>query len=216
MATTPLRTSRDILVDENLSINDHKIVDLTPGTDTGHGVEFDQMITAANDATEIPGSAIHESVANLTAAKAITVTNTTDGNLIIVRGRVDKMIMLIETLGLYRFDAESTQVSDDINIIRPTDVLSDNLAGRWIKLSVSGTRVYRAVPTGAINGINTQFTISALILSGTEEVFLNGKLCNVGSGNDYTISYGATTTITFEIAPLATHFADIILVNYSY
>ena len=81
--------------------------------------------------------------------------------------------------------------------------------------SNQSTRTYRATPAGTINGSNTAFTISALVLSGTEEVFKNGILMNAGAGNDYTISYGATTTITFETAPASTPFADIILVSYS-
>jgi hypothetical protein len=76
-------------------------------------------------------------------------------------------------------------------------------------------RKYRIVPTGVINNSNTAFTITDLIISGTEEVFKNGMLLNAGAGNDYTISYGATTTITFAEAPNNTGFADVILVNYS-
>ena len=77
-------------------------------------------------------------------------------------------------------------------------------------------RVYRATPTGTVNGSNTAFTIAALVLSGTEEVYKNGMLMNAGAGNDYTIVYGATTTITFLTAPSNTPFTDVILVNYSY
>jgi hypothetical protein len=78
------------------------------------------------------------------------------------------------------------------------------------------TRVYRATPAGTVNGSNTAFTIAALVISGTEEVYKNGMLMNAGAGNDYTISYGATTTITFLTAPSNTPFTDVILVNYSY
>ena len=80
----------------------------------------------------------------------------------------------------------------------------------------TATRVYRATPTGTINGSNTVFTISALVLSGTEVVIKNGLIMNAGASNDYTISYGATTTITFTSAPSNAPFADIILVDYSY
>jgi len=80
----------------------------------------------------------------------------------------------------------------------------------------TATRVYRGTPTGTINGSNTVFTISALVLSGTEVVIKNGLIMNAGASNDYTISYGATTTITFTSAPSNTPFADIILVDYSY
>jgi hypothetical protein len=37
---------------------------------------------------------------------------------------------------------------------------------------------------------------------------------NAGAGNDYTISYGATTT-NFATAPSSAGFADVILVNYN-
>ena len=77
------------------------------------------------------------------------------------------------------------------------------------------TRTYRATPTGTVNGSNTDFTIAALVLSGTEEVYKNGMLMNAGAGNDYTIVYGGTTTITFLTAPSNTPFADVILVSYS-
>jgi len=77
-------------------------------------------------------------------------------------------------------------------------------------------RTYRAVPSGTVNGSNVTFTIPALVISGTEEVFKNGILMNAGAGNDYTISYGATTTITFLQAPsAASSYTDVILVNYS-
>jgi hypothetical protein len=77
------------------------------------------------------------------------------------------------------------------------------------------SRTYRATPGGTVNGSLTTFTIAALVLSGTEEVFKNGMLMNAGAGNDYTIAYGATTTITFLTAPSNTPFTDVILVNYS-
>lgn len=77
-------------------------------------------------------------------------------------------------------------------------------------------RTYRATPTGTVNGSNTTFTIAALVLSGTEEVFKNGILMNAGAGNDYTITYAATTTITFLTAPSTVGtYTDVILVNYS-
>jgi len=76
-------------------------------------------------------------------------------------------------------------------------------------------RKYRIVPTGVINNSNTAFTVADLVISGTEEVFKNGMLLNAGAGNDYTISYGATTTITFAEAPNNSGFSDVILVNYS-
>lgn len=77
-----------------------------------------------------------------------------------------------------------------------------------IKTYLLSQRVTREVPSGTLNGTNTNFTLVSAPLSGTEEVFLNGLLQNGGAGNDYTI---ATNTITFAVAPVST---DIILINY--
>lgn len=428
--STKIRSSQQLYIDENLQFNSKKGVGLIAGTAAGEAVEFDQMNAAINNAVAGVGSSIHVPVTDLLAAKAITSA-----------GRADKMLMLIETIGLYHFDAESTAASNDGTVIRPTDVASDATPGRWIKMSSiltdhalldnilgnggyhlslaerdkltgieagadvtdaanvgaaiggsgalavadtdfvasvtgsvlgktswlnikaflklyfdtlynkyihpnhtgdvtsvadgaqtiaanavtnakladmatgtikgrttaatgdpedlsaaqvrsllnvadganayahpnhtgdvtstgdgaqtiaakavtlakmadmatdsflgrdtagSGTpevlsiatvktllglntnnqssRFYRATPSGLVNGSNTQFTIAANVVPGTEEVFKNGLLMNAGAGNDYTITYGASTTITFLTAPLGTSFADVILVNYS-
>ena len=429
--STKIRSSQQLYIDENLQFNSKKGVGLIAGTATGEAVEFDQMNAAINNAVAGVGSSIHVPVADLSAAKAVTAA-----------GRADKMLMLVETIGLYHFDAESTAASNDGTVIRPTDIASDVTAGRWIKMSsiltdhalldnilgnggyhlslaerdkltgieagadvtdatnvgaainstaanstlndtdivpvVSGsvlgkftftvlksflktyfdtlynkyihpnhtgdvtsvadgaqtiaanavtnakladmatgtikgrttaatgdpedlsaaqvrsllnvadganayahpnhtgdvtstgdgaqtitakaetlakmadmatdsflgrdtagagapevlsiatvktllglnaqnqsTRYYRATPAGVINGSNAIFTIAALVLSGTEEVYRNGMLMNAGAGNDYTITYGATTTITFLTAPSNTPFVDTILVSYS-
>lgn len=324
------------------------------------------MNTAIGNATSGLGNSIHVPVADLAAAKAIISSD-----------REDKMIMNIEALGLYRFDLESTAVSNDDTVIRPTDVASDAAAGRWIKMSSTmsdhnllsgkqgGTteqyyhltsveliklggietladvtdagnvgssiygstakttpvdadtiplidsaasnvlkkvtwatikatlktyfdtlynkyihpnhsgdvtsvadgattitnkavtpakmadmatasfigrntaatgvpeilsaatvktmlgltslnlaqRKYRVTPTGTVNGSNVVFTLADLVISGTEEVYKNGMLLTATV--DYTISYGATTTITFTMAPSNLSYTDIIVVNYS-
>ena len=59
--------------------------------------------------------------------------------------------------------------------------------------------VDKEIPTGAINGVNTAFTLSNAPISGSDHVHLNGLLMESGAGNDYTIS-GAV--ITFSVAPL--------------
>jgi len=70
--------------------------------------------------------------------------------------------------------------------------------------------IVREVPSGAIDGVNTSFTLANSPLAGKESVFLNGLLQRPGAGNDYTIS-GAT--ITYLSAPLS---GDILLVSYIY
>jgi hypothetical protein len=64
---------------------------------------------------------------------------------------------------------------------------------------VSANFVTRETPTGLINGSNTAFSLANTPVAGTEMVFLNGILQEVGGGNDYTIS-GAS--ITMIVAPL--------------
>lgn len=67
-----------------------------------------------------------------------------------------------------------------------------------ISSGLSSHFVTREVPSGAINGSNTIFTLSNAPISGTEQVFLNGLLQQSGGAADYTIS---GVTITYNNAP---------------
>lgn len=68
--------------------------------------------------------------------------------------------------------------------------------------------ITRETPTGAVNGVNTAFTLANTPVAGSEEVYLNGLLQEPGAGNDYTI---VTTAITMLAAPLT---GDRLRVNY--
>lgn len=68
--------------------------------------------------------------------------------------------------------------------------------------------VTREVPSGAINGANTSFSLANTPVAGTETLYLNGLEQNVGGAADYTIS-GAT--ITYNTAPTT---GDILVVSY--
>jgi len=59
--------------------------------------------------------------------------------------------------------------------------------------------VDKEIPSGAINGVNTSFTIAVAPALGSEHIYLNGYLQESGAGNDYTIT-GANITMAF--APL--------------
>lgn len=74
----------------------------------------------------------------------------------------------------------------------------------------SSNFVTREVPTGLVNGSNATFTLANTPTAGTEEVYVNGILQNVGAGNDYTIS---TNTITFLTGAIP-QSGDVVLVNY--
>lgn len=75
--------------------------------------------------------------------------------------------------------------------------------------AMNPSRATREVPTGVVNGINTVFSLSNTPIAGSEWVFQNGVLQNVGISNDYTI---ALNVITFNTAPIAVP----ILVTYLY
>ena len=94
------------------------------------------------------------------------------------------------------------------------------------------THVYRAIPTGTINGSNLAFTIvpaaNGQVISGSEKVYLNGVLLNSFDPlpgiqlKDYAIVYNVgggpyTTTITLAVAPSGNGtFTDTIVVDYDY
>lgn len=59
--------------------------------------------------------------------------------------------------------------------------------------------VDKETPTGTINGATTAFTLANTPVAGSEHVYLNGQLQDVGAGNDYTISGAVITMLT---APL--------------
>lgn len=73
---------------------------------------------------------------------------------------------------------------------------------------ISTNFVTRETPSGTVNGVNVTFTLANTPTAGSEEVFINGMLQDVGAGNDYTISAG---TITMLTAPLT---GEKIRVNY--
>ncbi len=133
--STRIRSSQQLYIDENLQFNSKKGVGLAPGTATGDAVEFDQLNTAINNAVSGAGNSIHSPVADLAAAKSVPNTDVVVNGVTTVGGKTDKMLMLVESLGLYHYDADSTAASNDGTIIRPTDVASDAAAGRWIKMS---------------------------------------------------------------------------------
>jgi hypothetical protein len=110
----------------DLNITKIFLVGLTGVITEGSGWQGGSLFTITNPYAFL-GGVIHTPVADLTGAKAVVTNISPDGH-------IDKMIMLIETLGLYRYDTESMAVSDDVAVIRPTDIVSDGDPGRWLKL----------------------------------------------------------------------------------
>lgn len=87
---------------------------------------------------------------------------------------------------------------------------SISLAVNTTTILAKGDFVVREIPTGTVNGSNATFTLAATPVSGSEHVFVNGVLQNVGAGNDYTIS-GATITFLTGAIPQT---GDIVRVSY--
>ena len=168
---------------------------------------------AANDATNANLTGMVTSTGNATTVVTnanLTGPVTSVGNATTITANSVGLTQMAD-IATASFMGRNTAATGD------PEVLSIPTVKTMLGLTVANqsTRTYRATPTGTVNGSNTAFTIAALVLSGTEEVFKNGLLMNASAGNDYTISYGATTTITFLTAPSSSPFTDIILVNYS-
>jgi len=80
-----------------------------------------------------------------------------------------------------------------------------DVAGGFVEIT---DIIANEVPTGLINGSNTDFDLANTPKSGTLQVYLNGLLQEPGSGNDYILS---TDSVTFSVAP---ETGDIVLCNY--
>lgn len=59
--------------------------------------------------------------------------------------------------------------------------------------------VDKEIPSGAINGSNTAFSLANTPVSGSEHLYLNGMLLESGAGNDYTISGANITLLTVPL-----------------
>jgi len=96
--------------------------------------------------------------------------------------------------------------------------LKIKLDGASLSLSAAGLKVAasainfadKVTPSGTVNGSNVTFVLPQTPITGSDHVYKNGQLMEVGSGNDYTIS---AATITFDVAPLTN---DQIRASYRY
>ena len=125
--STKIRSSKQLYIDADLDHNGKRASNMADGTANSDAVTLQQL----NNATSGLNSSVHVPVADLAGAVAVGSA-----------GRQDRMLMHIESLGLYRFDAESVAVSNNgslATVIRPTDVATDAAAGRWIRISAPTT-----------------------------------------------------------------------------
>jgi len=172
MSTTKLRSSQQILIDTDLALNttdsatNKKITGLANGINANDAVNKSQL----DSATAGIQSGLHVPVADLAAGKAVPAAE-----------RTDKMLMLVEALGLYRFDAESAAAPDDINVFKPTDITTGN--GRWIRMSVemSNHENLSGLLGGAANDHQHLTTAQVTKLNGIEAGADVTDAANVGS-----------------------------------
>ncbi len=87
---------------------------------------------------------------------------------------------------------------------------TDGTTSSWASVTSPISYADKEVPSGNIDDANVTFTFAHTPTAGSDHVFLNGVLQNVGAGNDYTIS-GAT--VTFATAPPT---GSIVLASYRY
>ena len=85
-------------------------------------------------------------------------------------------------------------------------VKSDEKGLEFYTTAASITFIDEEVPSGSINGSNTDFDLAYTPITGSVHLYLNGQRLSVGNG-DYSIS---GTTITYSIAPPpgSYHFVD--------
>jgi hypothetical protein len=85
-----------------------------------------------------------------------------------------------------------------------------SMSGTTLNASAAPSFADSEIPSGTINGTNTDFDIANTPVSGSVKVYLNGVRQEAGATEDYTIS---GTTISFATAPLS---GDKILTDYRY
>lgn len=134
-----------------------------------------------------------------------------DGDSDFFDGHDNMMIVAVSYEGtLVRIDLEEESGSFGPELQKLVEETAASAAGAASSGGGSSvTYADREVPTGSINGSNTNFTLAHTPDSGSEHVYLNGVLQN-GSGNDYTL---VGTTITFVSAPPS---GSTLLVSYRY
>jgi len=124
MALTKIRSSQQLHIDDNLQHNSKRGVGLADGIDPQDAVTMNQLTNAVT----LGSKDLHPAVADLAGAKAIPAVEIQD-----------KTMVLVESLGLYQYDLQSTAASNDNTVIRPTHISNDATAGRWLKMSVNLT-----------------------------------------------------------------------------
>lgn len=115
MATTKISSTRQLAVDGNLDVSSNRIVNVANGINPNDAINKSQLDLVTSGMAR----GLLDPVQNLAALKALTVS-----------AGIDKYMINVEDMGMFRYDAQSSATSDDVYIVTPTVG-----AGRWIKMS---------------------------------------------------------------------------------
>jgi hypothetical protein len=170
--------------------------------------------STANVTISNPGTAIFDGVTLVTGERILLKNQTApaENGIYVFNGsgvamtRSTDMDAWAEVPGSVTIVEEGTTLADTWwYVTSNTGGTLGTTAITWVQVQIAGgglgtsNFVDKETPSGSINGSNTAFTLANTPTAGSEHVYLNGVLQDVGAGNDYTIS-GAT--ITMLSAPL--------------
>lgn len=195
-----------------ISSNNLRIASGAAGTGLGYSAGVLSVNLLSTGGLEFSGDDIQIKT-DTTTANTIGVTHTANGAGVLFNS-TSFTDSGSETLALNSSVAGDalTLTSGVLHVVVDNSTIEINTDALRLKddgITYAKTRIVtREVPTGLINGSNVTFTLAFSAASGSEHVYLNGILQNVGGGNDYTIS-GAT--ITFNAAPMT---GSVLLVTY--
>lgn len=171
--------------------------------------------------TQVAGGALYTAGDGLTQTGSEFSVDAADASLVVdangVAVQISDSSLETDGFGLKVKTGSPGQVyiADGQGMLKPTDLSGDVdsvSSGGSVTIVNTILRtsqiVTRETPGGAVNGSNTEYTVSLTPVAGSEQVFLNGLLQEPGAGNDYTIS---GTSIAFADAPVS---GDRIRVTY--
>lgn len=227
LAKTPISADGSSTVTADIPMNSHKITGLTDPT-SAQDAATKAYVDAVRQGLDPKESVRVATTTNGTLATAFENGDTVDGVVLATGDRIllknqstasqngiytvnasgaptratDADSSSEVTSGMYVWVEEGTLNSDTAWVLTTNQAISlGSTSLTFVKFAGahSGEEwVDRETPSGTVDDANVTFTLANTPVSGSEHVFLNGILQDVGSGNDYTIS-GAT--ITMEAAP---------------
>lgn len=160
-------------------------------------VDIENMAVSAQVKNEVPGGSVNSSNTAFTTASAF---------------QTGSLRVYLNGIRLKGGGTDFTEGTQGFTMtVAPTTggiLLVDYDTNTSVYATGSTSFIYNELVNETPNGSTTAFTIDFTPVAGTEQVYLNGQLQQVGAGNDYTIS---TNTITFLTAPLT---GSVILVTY--